>query len=235
MTHKPRTRGIRARLEATAAPERHGTADRLRLAIGAGALALLTVLALVIAWIAAPGDSTDHPATSPGSPKPDASASAGTGRAGPPRTRDPLEFARAFAQQLWSYDTRTDTQSGHITALLGWLTGEAAYADPASVTAQIPDPVLWSRMHDGGQYATATVTGAHVPASFTAALNDDPGRITTAYAYAVTVTGKQAIRWNGTGPDTAGTGAESRAVTLAVQCRPNRDCALIGVTPSVAP
>lgn len=234
MTKTRRSKTVRARLETAIAPERHGAVDWFRLTLGAGALALLTVLALLIAWIAAPDNGSDD-RQGAGSSHAAAPSTAATGPKGPPRTRDPLEYGREFAQRLWSYDTRTDTQSGHVTALLGWLTDETEYADPGSVTAQIPDPVLWSRMRDGGQYATATVSEAHIPASFTAALNEDPGRITTAYAYAVTVTGKQQIRWNGTGPDTAGSGAEDRAVTLAVQCRPNRDCALIGITPGIAP
>lgn len=231
---RTRPRGLHARLEAVVRPPQHGPANRIRLAIGAGTLALLTILAVVVTWLARPDDHANSTATAaPSSPA--VPGTTGAGRAGPPKTRDPLTYGKAFAQQLWSYDTRRDTQSGHVTALLGWLTDETAYADPASVTAQIPDPVLWSRMHDGGQYATAIVTEAHIPASFTAALNADPGRITTAYAYAVTVAGKQTIRWNGTGPDTAGSGAEDRAVTLAVQCRPDRDCALVGVAPGIAP
>lgn len=226
---------LRTRLEKAAGPAHPGPPNRARVAVGAGALALLTVLAVLITWLARPADNTSPAASSTPAPSDAVPSASAPGRAGPPKTRDPLAYAKAFAEQLWSYDTRTTSQPGHVSALLGWLTGETQYADPASVTAQIPDPVLWSRMRDGGQYATASVTEAHVPASFTAALNANPDRITTAYAYAVTVTGKQTIRWNGTGPDTAGSGAETRAVTLAVQCRPDRDCALVGITPGVAP
>jgi hypothetical protein len=232
---RTRPRGFHARLEAAARPPQHGPASRVRLAVGAGALTLLTILAVVVTWLARPDDATSTTAAATSTTPSSAVGPSAPGRAGPPKTRDPLTYAKAFAEQLWSYDTRTTTQPGHVSALLGWLTGETQYADPASVTAQIPDPVLWSRMRDGGQYATATVTEAHIPASFTAALNANPDRITTAYAYAVTVTGKQTIRWNGTGPDTAGSGAETRVVTLAIQCRPDRDCALVGITPGVAP
>ncbi|GAA4947578.1 hypothetical protein GCM10023205_04410 [Yinghuangia aomiensis] len=232
---RTRRRGLHARLEAAVRPPERGPANRVRLAIGAGTLALLTILAVVVTWLARPDDTTSTAAPAMPTPHSTATDPSAPGHAGPPKTRDALVYAKAFAEQLWSYDTRIGTQSGHLSALLGWLTSEAAYADPASVTAQIPDPVLWSRMRDGGQYATATVTEAHIPASFTAALNANPDRIATAYAYAVTVTGKQTIRWNGTGPGTAGSGAESRAVTLAVQCRPDRDCALVGVTPGIAP
>ncbi|NYI03444.1 hypothetical protein [Allostreptomyces psammosilenae] len=145
-------------------------------------------------------------------------------------TTDPIVFARAAAAALWSYDTRARTQQDHLQDLRAWLTGEDGVADEASVAAQVPGPVLWERMRDNGQYATAEVFEAHFPAAFTDALAADPGAITDAYVYAVTATGEQTIRWNG-----GGQGAEPRAVTLAVQCRPEQPCALVGVLPTVAP
>jgi hypothetical protein len=86
-------------------------------------------------------------------------------------------------------------------------------------------------MADNRQYATATVHEAHIPDAFTRALQADPGALTRAYVYAVTVSGKQSIAWNGS---PAG-GAENRVTTLAVQCRPLRPCTLAGVLPAVAP
>ncbi|HSA51186.1 MAG TPA: hypothetical protein VLH10_13925, partial [Yinghuangia sp.] len=227
-----------ARLEAFVGPSNTGKVQRTRILIAVGVLAALTVLAVAAAWIASPGD------TDTGTTPPTASVTARptqTAAAGGPvpstrvQTRDPVVFAGEFAARLWSYDTRTDTHSGHIAGLMSWLTHEQDFADPGSVTAQIPDPVLWSRMHDNGQYATAVIHEAHIPAAFTAALNANPGQLTIAYAYAVTVTGKQTTHWTGTGPGAEGSGAEERAVTLAVQCRPDQDCGLIGITPGVAP
>lgn len=47
------------------------------------------------------------------------------------------------------------------------------------------------------QVATAKINEGHFPHAFTQALQDDPGAITQAYVYAVTVSGKQSIRWKG--------------------------------------
>ncbi|MBM9507997.1 hypothetical protein [Actinacidiphila acididurans] len=149
----------------------------------------------------------------------------------PPDTHDPIAFGKAAAVALWSYDTRTSSQPELLDALHHWLTSETKYADRASVDALVPSPVLWTRMADNAQYATATANEAHFPASFTQALQADPGAITTAYVYAVTVTGSQSIAWRGSPRG----GAEARAITLAVQCRPDRPCALAGVLPNVAP
>jgi hypothetical protein len=110
------------------------------------------------------------------------------------------------------------------------MTKESEYGDWASVAAQIPDPVLWSRMADQEQHATATIAEGHYPAAFKQALAEDPAAITTAYIYAVTVTGKQTITWA-----RGGTGAEDRSVTVAVQCRPSADCSLVAIAPRVAP
>lgn len=109
-----------------------------------------------------------------------------------------------------------------------WMTDETAYADWPSVSGQVPDPVLWSRMADQDQHATASITEGHFPSAFKAALADDPSAITKAYIYVVTVNGKQQISWK-----KGGGGAEDRAVTLAVQCRPGHDCALAAIAPNV--
>ena len=104
-------------------------------------------------------------------------------------------------------------------------------ADTASVDTLVPSRVLWKEMAANGQFATAKVNEAHFPDSFTQALQADPGAITTAYVYAVTVSGKQSIAWKGSSHG----GAENRVTTLAVQCRPSRPCALAGVLSAVAP
>ncbi|MFD8321613.1 hypothetical protein [Kitasatospora purpeofusca] len=149
----------------------------------------------------------------------------------PPDTHDPIAFGKAAAVALWSYDTRAYSQPELVAALRRWLTSEGQYVDAESVERQVPSPLLWGRMADSGQFATATAAEAHFPYAFTRALQSDPGAITHAYVYAVTVSGKQSIAWNGSPRG----GAEERSVTLAVQCRPDRPCALVGVMPSVAP
>jgi hypothetical protein len=148
----------------------------------------------------------------------------------PPRISDPLAFSKAAAAMLWSYDTRTTTVDQQLAAMRAWMTPESRYADWTSVSAQMPTPQLWARMADQEQHATAMVAEAHYPSAFKQALADDPAAITEAYIYAVTVTGKQTIAWAG-----GGQGAEDRSVTLAVQCRPSRDCTLVAIAPRVAP
>ena len=150
---------------------------------------------------------------------------------GPPSTRDPIAFGKAAAVALWSYDTRAYSQPELVAALHRWLTTEGQYVDAESVERLVPSPMLWGRMADSGQFATVTAAEAHFPQSFTRALQADPGAITQAYIYAVTVSGKQSISWSGS-PEG---GAEDRSATLAVQCRPDRPCSLVGVLPSLAP
>ncbi|MFI9787303.1 hypothetical protein ACIHEI_27930 [Kitasatospora sp. NPDC051984] len=148
----------------------------------------------------------------------------------PPHTHDPVVFAKAFTQALWTYDTRTASQSQQLAGLRAWLTSESTYADPAALASQVPDPTLWDRMRSNGQFATGRVTEAHLPAAFNQAVAADPTKLTVAYVYAVTVTGSQSITWTG-----GGRGDEQRAITLAVQCRPGHDCALASIAPTVYP
>ncbi|WP_371626593.1 hypothetical protein OG245_30665 [Streptomyces sp. NBC_01116] len=220
-----------------------GGASRVRrqALLGTVVLVVLVALAGLAAYLTRDSRSPSE-APAPPSSSPTASSSAvpagpptsGT-RSGalpvPPKTSDPIEFGKAAAVALWSYDTRAYSQTELRTALRGWLTREAKYADPASVDKVVPSPVLWKEMAANGQFATATVNEGHFPNAFTRALQEDPGAITQAYVYAVTVSGKQSIAWKGS---PAG-GAESRSTTLAVQCRPDHPCALVGVLPAVAP
>ncbi|MFI1369876.1 hypothetical protein [Streptomyces griseochromogenes] len=215
---------------------------RRRALLGTAVLVVLVALAGLAAYLtrdgrdtpktheplkssAAPSSST---ASLSGSPSPRARPHA---LSVPPKTHDPIAFGKAAAAALWSYDTRAYSQAELLTALHGWLTTETKYADPASVDAVVPSRALWKEMAANAQFATATVNEGHFPDSFTQALQTNPGTITQAYVYAVTVSGKQSIAWNGL---RAG-GAENRVTTLAVQCRPSHSCALAGVMPSVAP
>lgn len=197
-------------------------------------LAMLLAVAGLAAYLTRPeapesGSGARPKSTaSPGSPTPRPGASEAV--AAPPRTSDPVTFAKAAAKVLWTYDTRRFSRAEHLAGLMRWMTGERKYADLQSVTGEVPGGALWPRMQDNHQRATATVREGHFPEAFKTAMSQDPGAITQAYVYAVSVTGKQSIAWKG-----SGAGAEPRSTTLAVQCRPHHDCALSGVLPEVAP
>ncbi|MEU9847835.1 hypothetical protein [Streptomyces sp. NPDC047985] len=215
---------------------------RRRALLGTAVLVVLVALAGLATYLTHDGrTSSKAPApkvssTSPSSPTTSASASSPShGRRSvlpvPPSTHDPIKFGKAAATALWSYDTRAYSQHELLAALHKWLTSERNYADTASVDALVPSRVLWKEMAANDQFSTATVNEAHFPDSFTQALQADPGAITTAYIYAVTVSGKQSIAWKGSPHG----GAENRVTTLAVQCRPSQPCALAGVLSAVAP
>jgi hypothetical protein len=212
-----------------------GWSPNRRVLLGALGLVCLLAVAAVTAYVT--GRGGQHPAASSTAPAVPASAPVTTqpaDRTGsvarPPRVSDPVVFARAAAAMLWTYDTRTTSHAQQLAGMKAWMTGESEYGDWASVSAQVPDPALWSRMADQEQHATATISEGHYPAAFTQALAENPSEITTAYIYAVTVTGKQTIAWA-----KGGGGAEERSVTLAVQCRPSTDCSLVAIAPTVAP
>ncbi|AJF68576.1 hypothetical protein [Streptomyces vietnamensis] len=212
---------------------------RRRALLGTVVLVVLVTLAGLAAYLTRDGRGpAETPAPPPSSPTASSSPASPSGPLTrpralpvPPKTHDPIAFGKAAAAALWSYDTRAYSQPELRKALRGWLTTEAKYADPTSVDKVVPSAVLWKEMAANGQFATAKVYEGHFPNAFTRALQEDPGAITQAYVYAVTVSGKQAIAWKGSPTG----GAESRATTLAVQCRPDRPCALVGVMPSVAP
>ncbi|MDH6537930.1 hypothetical protein [Streptomyces sp. SPB4] len=209
-----------------------------RVMIAAGVLAALLMLAGAAAWWTGRGHSDSASAPHTGSSAPPKSTSApapkpppgGSKVAGPPPIADPLAFARASAVMLWTFDARTTSRDDQLASMHTWMTGETAYADWDSVQALIPDPLLWSRLKDNAQHASATTSEAHFPSAFKQALAENPQAITEAYIYAVTVRGKTQLAWNG-----GGGGAEDRQVTLAVQCRPGKDCRLAAVAPRVAP
>nr|WSX75898.1 hypothetical protein OH826_19800 [Streptomyces sp. NBC_00899] len=211
-----------------------------RTVIIALATAVLLALAGTAAWITnrpgtrhetAPAPTSSVLASAPPHATPSSSPTRGSGSvATPPHVTDPLVYAKAAARLLWSYDTRTTSRDQQLAGMHAWMATGTQYANWPAISGQEPDPVLWSRMADNHQYATATVTESHFPRAFKQALAEDPSALTKAYIYAVTVTGTQNIAWTG-----GGAGAESRAVTLAIQCRPNADCALVDIAPSVAP
>ncbi|MGA5169678.1 MULTISPECIES: hypothetical protein [Streptomyces] len=213
-----------------------GWSANKRIAIVTVVVTVLLATAATVAWLSGNGNGRqgpDHAASAPASSPPSSEAAPkpapGSGSVPkPPQIAEPVAYAKAVAQMLWSYDTRNTSRDQQLAGMRAWMTNEPTYADWASVLGQVPDPVLWSRMADQDQHATASVTEGHYPSAFKQALADDPSAITKAYIYVVTVNGKQQIAWKKDGG-----GAEERAVTLAVQCRPNHDCALAAIAPSV--
>ncbi|MFJ4828799.1 hypothetical protein ACIP79_02505 [Streptomyces sp. NPDC088747] len=206
-----------------------------RIAIIALVVAVLLAIAGAVAWLSGGGSShqaadsaAPAPAHSPFSSEAAPGPTAGSGSVPKPQIADPVAYAKAAAQMLWSYDTRDTSRDQQLAGMRAWMTTESKYADWASVSVQVPDPVLWSRMADQDQHATASVTEGHYPSAFKQALAEDPSAITEAYIYVVTVNGKQQIAWK-----KGGSGAEERAVTLAVQCHPDHDCTLAAIAPSV--
>ncbi|MFC0844724.1 hypothetical protein ACFH04_13550 [Streptomyces noboritoensis] len=216
-----------------------GWSSNRRLVLVAGVLAVLLTVAGAVAWFTGRGHNTDEARVPAG-----ASAHPGDGTAAPapkpgtvttdvpqpPPVADPLAFGRAAAVMLWTFDARATSRAQQLAGMHTWMTSEAKYADWDSVQAQVPDPVLWSRLKDNAQHATAITREAHFPSAFKQALADNPSALTEAYIYAVTVTGTQQLAWTG-----GGSGAEERQVTLAVQCRPGTDCRLVALAPTVAP
>ncbi|MFI0776196.1 hypothetical protein [Streptomyces sp. NPDC021212] len=212
-----------------------GWSPNRRITVITVGLACLLILAAATAYFTGRGERHHATASAPSpthSSAPDIRKPvSGTGSVPrPPKISDPVQFARAAAQMLWAYDTRTTSHDQQLAGTKAWMTQEGQYSDWVSVSAQTPGPVLWSRMADQKQHATATVAEAHYPAAFKQALAEDPSEITKAYIYAVTVTGKQSIAWS-----KGGGGTEDRSITLAVQCRPSQNCSLVAIAPRVAP
>ncbi|WP_055495483.1 hypothetical protein [Streptomyces sp. TP-A0356] len=213
-----------------------GWSANRRIVIVALVVTVLLAIAAAVAWLSGSGNAhrdptAARPATAhrPSSAEPAPTAEASPGSVPePPQIAEPVAYAKAAAQMLWSYDTRDTSRDQQLAGMRAWMTKEPKYADWASVSGQVPDPLLWSRMADQDQHATARVTEGHYPGAFKQALAEDPSAITEAYIYVVTVNGKQQIAWK-----KGGGGAEERAVTFAVQCRPGHDCALAAIAPSV--
>ncbi|MEE4495032.1 hypothetical protein [Streptomyces sp. BE230] len=205
-----------------------------RVAIVALVITALLIIAATTAWFTGRGEhsqSANAPSqenrSSPSEAAPTLAAGSGSVPK-PPQISEPVAFAKAAAAMLWSYDTRDTDRDQQLAGMGAWMTNETKYADWASVSGQVPDPLLWSRMADQNQHATGTVTEGHYPGAFKQALAEDPSAITEAYIYVVTLNGRQQIEWK-----KGGGGAEERAVTLAVQCRPSHDCRLAAIAPSV--
>ncbi|MET9822343.1 hypothetical protein ABZ038_12055 [Streptomyces sp. NPDC006349] len=205
-----------------------------RVAIVALVITALLIIAATTAWFTGRGEhsestnaSSQESSSSPSEAAPKPAAGSGSVPK-PPQISEPVAFAKAAAAMLWSYDTRDTDRDQQLAGMGAWMTKETKYADWASVSGQVPDPLLWSRMADQNQHATGTVTEGHYPGAFKQALAKDPSAITEAYIYVVTVNGRQQIEWK-----KGGGGAEERAVTLAVQCRPSHDCRLASIAPNV--
>ncbi|MGN5381006.1 hypothetical protein ACQ4WX_39270 [Streptomyces lasalocidi] len=92
-----------------------------RVSIGGVVLAVLLAVAGLVAYLArtesaAPAQAAPAPVSSSASAAPAETAHAGQAVAAPPRTTDPIEFAKAATKVLWTYDTRTFSQAEHLAA-----------------------------------------------------------------------------------------------------------------------
>src|SRR5690606_19079342 len=125
-----------------------GRSTNQRIAIGATVVAVLLALAGVVALLtgggnsqqtpdAAPPAPTGGPSHSEAAPKP----SSGSGSVPkPPQIAEPVAYAKAAAQMLWSYDTRDTSRDQQLAGMRAWMTTETKYADWTSVAGQVPDP-----------------------------------------------------------------------------------------------
>ncbi len=213
-----------------------------RMAIVVAVLVLLTAGTWALTFVMdndyppPPAGTGDEAATDPSgtSPEGDAESDEGDGTAegagGVPEVTDPVEFAEAFADLLWSYDARTTSRAERVARVRAWMTDEEEYADWDSIASQIPSAELWAGLEENDQRAAADIEGGRFASAFLQAVQDDPGVLTEAYVYVVTVSGRQTITWA-----EGGRGEESRSVTLAIQCRPDQACRVSGRLPGVAP
>ncbi|MBB4789620.1 hypothetical protein BJY54_000232 [Streptomyces nodosus] len=127
-----------------------GWSANRRIAIVAAAVAVLLGIAGIVAVLTgggyghqAPETAAPAPANSPASAEAAPKPSSGSGSVPkPPQIAEPVAYAKAVAQMLWSYDTRDTGRSQLLAGMRVWMTSEAKYADWASVSGRVPDPVL---------------------------------------------------------------------------------------------
>jgi hypothetical protein len=153
-----------------------------------------------------PARSAGSP-TEPGSTTPDVAAPAATNLL--PHTSNPETFALAYARALFSYDTRSQTESAWTAALTAGLdtTADVHLDNLADLADRTPPAPVWFTMTNSTQYASFTATRSWVPQLWT--------RNAAAYpagASAITVSGTQHVVWAGGSSDVPS------SVTLLLVC-----------------
>jgi len=131
-------------------------------------------------------------------------------------THDPRAYAAAYATELFSYDTRHQSEAAWTAALTAGLdpTADVHPDNIADLADRTPPAAVWAAMTSSAQHATFAVKSAWVPKLWTENASAYP-----AGAAAITVTGTQQVSWSG------GSSSVPQAVTLLLLCPPfNGSC-----------
>jgi hypothetical protein len=135
-------------------------------------------------------------------------------------------FARRFAAELFSYDTRVSSLAGWSSAPLADLDSSADVRDlnRADLQDRLPGAAMWRQMSAVGQRATFSATSAVVPGAWRDIESQGSG--IPDGATAVTVDGVQRVVWRG------GSSEVPVSVTLLLLCPPATDRCVVNRIPS---
>jgi len=135
-------------------------------------------------------------------------------------------FARRFASELFSYDTRVSSLTGWSSRLLADLDSSADVRDlnRADVQDRLPGAAMWRQMSAVGQRATFTAASAVVPGAWRDVESQGSG--IPDGATAVTVDGVQHAAWRG------GSSEVPVSVTLLLLCPPATERCVVNRIPS---
>jgi hypothetical protein len=135
-------------------------------------------------------------------------------------------FARRFATELFSYDTRVSTLADWSSPLLADLdlSPDVRGLNRADVQDRLPGAAMWRQMSAVAQRATFSATSAVVPAAWRD-LESQVSGIPDG-ATAVTVDGVQHVVWRG------GSSEVPVSVTLLLLCPPATDRCVVNRIPS---
>ncbi|MEV6273340.1 hypothetical protein AB0L64_39655 [Kribbella sp. NPDC051936] len=186
-----------------------------------GILAVVGVVALLAILVAGRQRSDEKPAESSGKTL-TAGAPTQLEVWTPPATTDPQEFAIAYAQAIWTYDTS-------LHGYADWQQAVSAFADPASTSPQVarsllPQRTEWDQLES--QKARAVVNGVTAQVTPELEAMATNGRVPTGW-HAYVVHGTQTVITN------ADTRFLDRQAAVAVVCTPT--CRFWSATAQVSP
>jgi len=199
---------------------------RLRLATLAAGVLLIVTAALLVAHLSA--ESEQQPRRTPGSVAPPAVESPGQvtkpTSATPavwsrPSTASAPEFARAFAEAIWTYDTRLP-YADWSQAIRGWADPLGSPASASVAMSMLPPGPAYEGLRGQSATATAHVTSVAVPDAATQLASQAP-----AGWQVFVVRGAQRIRTS------TGEYEAARQVSVATVCDPT--CWLYSATPEL--
>jgi hypothetical protein len=135
-------------------------------------------------------------------------------------------FARRFATELFSYDTRVSSLAGWSSRLLADLDSSADVRDlnRADLQDRLPGEAMWRQMSGVRQRATFTAVSAVVPSAWRDIESQGSG--IPDGATAVTVDGVQHVAWRG------GSSEVPVSVTLLLLCPPATERCVVNRIPS---